>query len=136
MLFNASLENACSEQGARMSAMDSSTRNATEMLEKLTLKYNRLELQSFFAMEKFLHPSKFDSVCKIPYTSCSLMQISPSLNYNWAYWDYIWCRSSGGLIIGQCLGSYWWKKNITPTSQNNLESFEVTSVGFCSPFVE
>lgn len=41
MLFNASLENACSEQGARMSAMDSSTRNATEMLEKLTLKYNR-----------------------------------------------------------------------------------------------
>lgn len=41
MLFNASLENACSEQGARMSAMDNSTRNATEMLEKLTLKYNR-----------------------------------------------------------------------------------------------
>ncbi|KAH7440181.1 hypothetical protein KP509_04G095200 [Ceratopteris richardii] len=41
MLFNASLENACSEQGARMSAMDSSTRNASEMLEKLTLKYNR-----------------------------------------------------------------------------------------------
>ncbi|MCO5609250.1 hypothetical protein L7F22_063474 [Adiantum nelumboides] len=41
MLFNASLENACSEQGARMSAMDSSTRNATEMLDKLTLKYNR-----------------------------------------------------------------------------------------------
>eukprot|EP00250_Pteridium_aquilinum_P008300 c17833_g1_i1 orf=235-1230(+) len=41
MLFNASLENACSEQGARMSAMDNSTRNATDMLEKLTLKYNR-----------------------------------------------------------------------------------------------
>lgn len=41
MFFNASLENACSEQGARMSAMDNSTRNASEMLEKLTLKYNR-----------------------------------------------------------------------------------------------
>ncbi|KAI5071009.1 hypothetical protein GOP47_0013260 [Adiantum capillus-veneris] len=41
MLFSASLENACSEQGARMSAMDSSTRNASEMLEKLTQKYNR-----------------------------------------------------------------------------------------------
>lgn len=43
MFFNASLENACSEQGARMSAMDNSTRNASEMLEKLTLKYNRLD---------------------------------------------------------------------------------------------
>ncbi|KAJ7543646.1 hypothetical protein O6H91_09G046600 [Diphasiastrum complanatum] len=41
VLYNAFLENACSEQGARMSAMDSSTRNATEMLDKLTLSYNR-----------------------------------------------------------------------------------------------
>lgn len=41
MLFNACLENACSEQGARMSAMDNSTRNASDMLEKLTLRYNR-----------------------------------------------------------------------------------------------
>ncbi|GLJ14571.1 hypothetical protein SUGI_0235860 [Cryptomeria japonica] len=40
-LFNACLENACSEQGARMSAMDSSSRNAGEMLDKLTLSYNR-----------------------------------------------------------------------------------------------
>jgi len=41
VLYNASLENACSEQGARMSAMDNSSRNASEMLEKLTLSYNR-----------------------------------------------------------------------------------------------
>ncbi|KAF3779901.1 ATP synthase subunit gamma [Nymphaea thermarum] len=41
VLFNASLENACSEQGARMSAMDSSSRNAGEMLDRLTLTYNR-----------------------------------------------------------------------------------------------
>lgn len=41
MFYNACLENACSEQGARMSAMDNSTRNASDMLEKLTLKYNR-----------------------------------------------------------------------------------------------
>uniref|UniRef100_A0A0C9RPU0 ATP synthase subunit gamma, mitochondrial n=1 Tax=Wollemia nobilis TaxID=56998 RepID=A0A0C9RPU0_9CONI len=40
-LFNACLENACSEQGARMSAMDSSSRNAGEMLDRLTLTYNR-----------------------------------------------------------------------------------------------
>eukprot|EP01018_Ginkgo_biloba_P014102 Gb_15892 [translate_table: standard] len=40
-LFNASLESACSEQGARMSAMDSSSRNAGEMLDRLTLTYNR-----------------------------------------------------------------------------------------------
>jgi F-type H+-transporting ATPase subunit gamma len=35
------LENAASEQGARMSAMDSATRNAGEMIKKQTLKYNR-----------------------------------------------------------------------------------------------
>ncbi|CAI9111819.1 OLC1v1012141C2 [Oldenlandia corymbosa var. corymbosa] len=40
-MFNAVLENACSEQGARMSAMDSSSRNAGEMLDRLTLTYNR-----------------------------------------------------------------------------------------------
>eukprot|EP00897_Mesotaenium_endlicherianum_P003474 jgi/Mesen1/3154/ME000184S02229 len=41
VLYNASLESACSEQGARMSAMDSSTRNASDMLDRLTLSYNR-----------------------------------------------------------------------------------------------
>lgn len=40
-LYNAQLENACSEQGARMSAMDSSSRNASDMLGRLTLSYNR-----------------------------------------------------------------------------------------------
>ncbi|XP_022769251.1 ATP synthase subunit gamma, mitochondrial-like [Durio zibethinus] len=41
VMFNAVLENACSEQGARMSAMDSSTRNTVDMLDGLTLTYNR-----------------------------------------------------------------------------------------------
>jgi len=40
-LYKALLENAASEQGARMSAMDNATRNAGEMIKKLTLKYNR-----------------------------------------------------------------------------------------------
>ena len=40
-LFGALLENAASEQGARMAAMDSATRNAGEMINKLTLSYNR-----------------------------------------------------------------------------------------------
>ncbi len=40
-IFRALLENAASEQGARMSAMDSATRNAGEMIDKLTLVYNR-----------------------------------------------------------------------------------------------
>ena len=40
-LNNALLENNCSEQASRMSAMESSTKNAKEMLEKLTLSYNR-----------------------------------------------------------------------------------------------
>jgi len=40
-LFRALLENNASEQGARMSAMDNATRNAGDMINKLTLKYNR-----------------------------------------------------------------------------------------------
>ena len=40
-IFKALLENAASEQGARMTAMDSATRNAGEMIDKLTLHYNR-----------------------------------------------------------------------------------------------
>ena len=39
--FRALLENAASEQGARMSAMDNATRNAGDMIDKLTLRYNR-----------------------------------------------------------------------------------------------
>ena len=40
-VFTALLENAASEQGARMSAMDNATRNAGDMIDKLTIKYNR-----------------------------------------------------------------------------------------------
>jgi len=40
-LFRALLENAASEQGARMSAMDNATRNAGEMIDDLTMQYNR-----------------------------------------------------------------------------------------------
>ncbi len=40
-LFKALLENNASEHGARMTAMDSATRNAGEMIDKLTLTYNR-----------------------------------------------------------------------------------------------
>ncbi|SFA99536.1 F-type H+-transporting ATPase subunit gamma [Poseidonocella pacifica] len=40
-IFAALLENGASEQGARMSAMDSATRNAGEMIDKLTIEYNR-----------------------------------------------------------------------------------------------
>jgi F-type H+-transporting ATPase subunit gamma len=40
-VFRALLENAASEHGARMTAMDSATRNAGEMIAKLTLNYNR-----------------------------------------------------------------------------------------------
>ena len=40
-VFSALLENAASEQGARMTAMDNATRNAGEMIDKLTIQYNR-----------------------------------------------------------------------------------------------
>jgi len=40
-IFAALLENAASEQGARMSAMDNATRNAGDMIDRLTIEYNR-----------------------------------------------------------------------------------------------
>ena len=40
-VFRALVENAASEQGARMAAMDSATRNAGDMIKRLTLQYNR-----------------------------------------------------------------------------------------------
>ena len=40
-IFTALLENGASEQGARMSAMDSATRNAGDMINRLTIQYNR-----------------------------------------------------------------------------------------------
>jgi len=40
-IYTALLENAASEQGARMTAMDSATNNAADMIERLTLEMNR-----------------------------------------------------------------------------------------------
>jgi F-type H+-transporting ATPase subunit gamma len=40
-VFRGLLENAASEQGSRMTAMDNATRNAGDMINKLTIKYNR-----------------------------------------------------------------------------------------------
>jgi F-type H+-transporting ATPase subunit gamma len=40
-IFAALLENAASEQGARMSAMDNATRNAGDMIDRLTIEFNR-----------------------------------------------------------------------------------------------
>ena len=40
-IFAALLENGASEQGARMSAMDNATRNAGDMIDRLTIEYNR-----------------------------------------------------------------------------------------------
>ncbi|NIQ95603.1 MAG: F0F1 ATP synthase subunit gamma, partial [Desulfuromonadales bacterium] len=40
-IFRALLESVASEHGARMTAMDSASKNASEMIDKLTLQYNR-----------------------------------------------------------------------------------------------
>ncbi len=40
-IFSGLLENGASEQGARMSAMDNATRNAGDMIDRLTIQYNR-----------------------------------------------------------------------------------------------
>ena len=40
-VYRSLLENNASEHGARMSAMDNATKNAGELIDKLTLQYNR-----------------------------------------------------------------------------------------------
>ena len=45
-IFTALLENGASEQGARMSAMDNATRNAGDMIDRLTITYNRSRQQA------------------------------------------------------------------------------------------
>ena len=40
-IFRALLENAASEQGSRMNAMDNATRNAGDMINRLSIQYNR-----------------------------------------------------------------------------------------------
>jgi F-type H+-transporting ATPase subunit gamma len=40
-IFTGLLESAASEEGARMTAMDNATRNAGEMIDRLTVNYNR-----------------------------------------------------------------------------------------------
>ena len=49
-MFRGLLENGASEQGARMTAMDSATRNAGDMIARLTLNYNRTR-QAFITKE-------------------------------------------------------------------------------------
>ncbi len=53
-LYNALLENNCSEQASRMAAMESSTKNATEMISKLSLQYNRWGSQQMWQSRKHL----------------------------------------------------------------------------------
>jgi F-type H+-transporting ATPase subunit gamma len=40
-IYKAFLENSASEQGSRMTAMDNATRNAGDLVDKLTINYNR-----------------------------------------------------------------------------------------------
>ena len=49
-IFRAMLESFASEQGARMAAMDNATRNAGELIDRLTINYNRTR-QAFITKE-------------------------------------------------------------------------------------
>lgn len=59
-LYNALLENGCSENAARMSAMENSTKNATEILAQLTLTYNRSRQASITTVRRCFFFSFFN----------------------------------------------------------------------------
>src|SRR3546814_4238908 len=70
-IFGALLENAASEQGASMTAMDNATRNAGDLINKLTIQYNRsrqaaitTELVEIRSEE---HTSELQSLMRISY---------------------------------------------------------------------
>lgn len=84
-LYNAALENNCSEQASRMAAMESSTKNASEMLGKLTLSYNRSAFPQCLLIHSMLrvvvclqavylavHIAKSVIDCRQPRMCCSL----------------------------------------------------------------
>ena len=72
-LNNAMLESNCSEQASRMSAMESSTKNAKEMLAKLTLSYNRCAFASGLCVSANSHLSGLGhKVAHAPLCHCVL----------------------------------------------------------------
>lgn len=115
-LYNAIQENNCSEQASRMSAMENSTKNASEILEKLTLSYNRCVLKllqpactvPIITSAKFnchvFTSAKFNCDAAAPVSRIDLhpprlilLQIPPSSHHNRADRDHIWSSSLGGL---------------------------------------
>ena len=78
-------ENNCSEFSSRMSAMENSTKNATEMLGKLALTYNRC-VGGWRIRRLWSH--------------CSInAQGTPGINYDRAYRDHFGCCCTGGLVV-------------------------------------
>ena len=68
-IYRALVENAASEQGARMTAMDNATRNAGEMIEQLTLFYNRTrQAQITKALIEIISPGSSERIlsCEKP----------------------------------------------------------------------
>lgn len=110
-MFNAVLENACSELGARMSAMDSSSRNAGEMLDRLTLTYNRhfppsLKPTLLLTLSNWY----FSAICysrsiRLTLAWNLLHQDPSSIDYHRAYWDHIGCICTHrlGWLMGSTL---------------------------------
>ena len=64
-IFKAMLENSASEQGSRMSAMDNATRNAGEMVDKLTIEYNSCLTTSIILNSKLVNHFTCISGCII-----------------------------------------------------------------------
>ena len=97
VIYNAMTENNCSEQASRMSAMESSTKNASEMLEKLTLSYNRCVMPCRLGR----------GVLRLLRLTLRGVQDAASSHHNRAHRDYLWRSSLGRLIMR--LSAWWWQ---------------------------
>lgn len=93
VLYNAMLENNCSENASRMSAMENSTKNASEMLNKLALTYNRYVTTAPQVHNETTTPNQHT------HNPFSRTQWPPSFHYDRAHRDYLGRSSPGRLSL-------------------------------------
>lgn len=131
VMFNAVLENACSELGARMSAMDSSSRNAGEMLDRLTLTYNRCVSNTNCI---YTSGCLLKLIFNFPH-SCGFPQDPPSFNHHRTYWDYFWCIGAHRLSCHELPSKSTTKEQSKSFFQSDLVVFAGSGAWIASPFV-
>ncbi|GFP84516.1 ATP synthase subunit gamma mitochondrial [Phtheirospermum japonicum] len=135
VLFNAVLENACSEQGARMSAMDSSSRNAGDMLDRLTLTYNSLVmLTDIRCICPLLMHMLMSPVVKLPVQGSATVRLVRSVAPTWEDQIDLAIKFGGSHIEAICVQAVRTAGSVSAETSNRNQT--VKPDGLCRRSVE